>query len=193
MIKVNRNYLFGVFCVVIFCIVALSIAYAALNTSLKITGSADVVASSWDVHFEDASFVSSLSSNNTYEVMPLAAWEIIDSVTITSDNTITFITEHLKVPGDYKIIQFDVVNDGTIDAKLENTVLSNLTNEQDLYIDYYVQYEDGTIPTSNDILNSGERKTLNLVIEFDKDVDASQLPTTSQNLSLTYTMNYVQK
>lgn len=190
--KVDRKVLFLVFGLVLFGVIGISVVYAALSTTLSITGSADVVASSWDVHFENAEFVSSLSCNDDYNVLPLAIWETFDTVTIVSNTEIGFVTENLKHPGDRKIIRFDVVNGGNIDAKLESTILGGLSTEQDVYTNYFVQYDDGTIPAVDDVLVSGERKTLNLVIEFDSNVAVEQLPTTKQTLNLTYMMNYVQ-
>lgn len=98
----------------------------------------------------------------------------------------------MSVSGDYKAISLDVVNAGSIDAELSSIVLSGLSSEQDVYLNYYIQYDDGSSVSSGDTLDAEETKSILLVIEFDKAVIADELPTTDQSLSLTFSMIYVQ-
>ena len=194
--KINRNYLFIVFCIVLFFIIGLSIAYSVLNTTLNITGTADVVASTWDVHFDDASIDANFLSSddvNEYKVLPLSLWFPSQYVELISPTEIVFDVMNIDEPGDRFIIEFDVVNAGSIDAKLESIALSNLTPVQEQYINYFVKYDDGTIPKNGDVLNSGDIKTLNLIFEFDENVTADQLPKSSETFELSFLMNYVQK
>lgn len=185
---------------VIVCIVSLTVVYAALSTTLNITGAADVVASTWDVHFTDANIIKNkaLSSvGQEYSVLPLATDTNTcgdgDCVEFIGDTSFTFTTSLIAIPGDNRVVEFGVSNDGSIDAVLDSVVLSNLSSDQDVYINYYVRYEDGTIPKTGDSLDSGDFKDLVLVVEFDKNITANQLPTEVQNLNLTFSMNYVQK
>ena len=92
-----------------------------------------------------------------------------------------------------RMLYFDVVNGGTIDAKLDSTILNGISSEQDVYLNYYVVDPEGVLIKEGDILSSGDTKTMILVLEFDNNVTADQLPTTNQNLNLSFTLNYVQK
>ena len=194
----SRKMLFILFCLVLISVLSVTLAYAALSSNLTISGSADVVASTWDVHFENQTVVNKLSSNlYDYEVSNMAVWGCgpqagIDCILKVSDLKINFATSSLSVPGDFRSFSVDVVNGGSIDAKLDGFILSGLNSEQEQYLNYYVRYDDGTEVKAGEILSVGSRKKLLIVIEFDKNISVEQLPTSEQTISLSYTMNYVQ-
>ena len=196
----KRKHLYVILCVVSILVLSLSIAYATLSQTLTISGSADVVASTWDVHFENEQFVSTISNDGLYDykVQPLGTVSggggvDGDEITTWSNTRLQFFTEALTKPGDFKVIQFDVVNGGTIDAKLSNYTLTGISAEQDVYLNYYVIHADGTQLATNEVLKAGERTSMKLVLEFDPNVTENQLPTSQQKLSLTFTMNYTQQ
>lgn len=194
----SRKMLFILFCLVLVSVLSVTLAYAALSSNLTISGSADVVASTWDVHFENETVVNKLSNNlYDYEVSNMAVWGCsptsgIDCILKESDLKINFSTSSLSVPGDFRSFSVDVVNGGSIDAKLDGFILSGLNSEQEQYLNYYVRYDDGTEVKVGDILSVDSRKKLLIVIEFDKNISVEQLPTSEQTISLSYTMNYVQ-
>ena len=213
----RQAIIFSVFIGLVFSIVTLTVVYAALSATLKITGSSDVVASTWDVYLTNGQFTTSIPSigdvggngspiiptsvNNVYDdckVVPLGASGIVgcssgtDCISYMSGTTGSFYTAPLSKPGDFKAISFDVVNDGSIDAKLDSFILDGISTAQDVYLNYYILYSDGKTPTVGDVLTAGSTKSMVLVIEFDDNVTASQLPTTGQSLSLSFTLNYVQ-
>ena len=195
----NRKFLLIVFCLVFVGVLSLTIAYATLSATLSINGGADVVAATWDVHFENGVIVNKLSNDSLYdyEVSNMAVWECvpqagIDCITKNSNLKIDFSTSSILVPGDFRSFTVDVVNAGSIDAKLDSFILNGLNSEQEQYLNYYVKYDDGTEVKVGDILSVGSRKKLLIVIEFDKDVIEEHLPTTDQTISLSYIMNYVQ-
>ena len=212
----HKAILFSIFIGVIISIITLTVIYASLSASLQITGRTDVVASNWDVHLANGQFTTSIPSvgdvggngsprsvNNVYDdykVVPLAGTDIdvgcysgTDCIDYMSGTTGSFYTAPLSKPGDFKAISFDVVNGGSIDAKLDGFVLNGISSAQDVYLNYYILYSDGYTPSVGDVLTAGSTKSMVLVIEFDKDVTSSQLPTTGQSLSLSFTLNYVQK
>ena len=194
----KRKHLYIILIVLVILVTSISLAYAALSSTLTISGSADVVASTWDVHFENEEFVSTISNDNLYDykVQPLKAHNgggcDSDCISSSGNTTLEFQAMALSAPGEFKVIQFDVVNGGTIDAKLSNYTLTGISAEQDVYLNYYVIYADGTQLATNELLKAGERTSMKLVLEFDPNVTESQLPTSQQSLSLTYTMNYTQ-
>lgn len=195
----KRKYLYIILITLVILVASISLAYAALSSTLTISGSVDVVASSWDVHFENAQFVSTISNDGVYDykVQPLQLFHescdgSYDCIALDDFTSLNFTATAISKPGDFKVIQFDVVNGGTIDAKLSNYTLTGLSSEQDVYLNYYVIHADGSSISNNELLNAGERTSMKLVLEFDKNVDANQLPKTTQNLSLSFVMNYIQ-
>ena len=118
----NRNVLYIILLAMICSLISLTTAYAALNAVLTIKGNADIVASTWDVHFDNVEVVN--GSKTT--VVP----------TISNGTNLNFSTE-LDMPGDYFRFNVDVVNAGDIDAMIENVVNTpDLTAEQAKYIKY---------------------------------------------------------
>ena len=212
----HKAILFSIFLGVIISIITLTVVYASLSTSLQITGRTDVVASNWDVHLENGQFITSIPSisgggngsptpvNNVYDdykVVPLSDGDGgqvvcvsgIDCISLMSGTSGSFTTAPLEKPGDFKAISFDVVNGGSIDAKLDGFVLNGISSAQDVYLNYYILYSDWYTPKSGDVLTAGSTKSMVLVIEFDDSISSSQLPTTNQSLDLSFTLNYVQK
>lgn len=194
----KRKHLYIILITLVILVASISLAYAALSSTLSISGSTDVVASTWDVHFENEQFVSTISNDGVYDykVQPLyVVWGCSgdeDCIFMWNDTELEFSIYPLSKPGDFKAIQFDVVNGGTIDAKLSNYTLTGLSSEQDVYLNYYVIHADGSSISNNELLNAGERTSMKLVLEFDPNVAENQLPTSQQSLSLTFSMNYTQ-
>ena len=103
-------------------IVGLSIAFAALSTTLTISGSAKVVASTWDIHFTTRSDSNTYATEN--QTTTLVAEEYGDGSSLT-DPTITgtsvsSFSVSLKKPGDYVRYKFAVTNAGDINAYISS-------------------------------------------------------------------------
>lgn len=103
----RKNILIGVLLVGL---VTISVAYAALNQTLNINGTAKVASGNWNVHF--ASVTSGETVTSGYA-------STSGSLTVTSDE-VTTPTVLLKAPGDSVTFYFDVKNEGAINAKLTN-------------------------------------------------------------------------
>ena len=88
-------------------LLGMSIAYASLRTNLSITGTANTPAIDWDIKI--TSFQESSKSSGVTVVNP----------TIT-DTSITNLGITLPKPGDSVVYTFKIVNNGTIDAKLDS-------------------------------------------------------------------------
>ena len=93
----------------IFVIVLLSIStgYAALNSTLIIMGTSAIQKNIWDVHFENL---------NIKEGSVTATTE----PTITDSNRISDFTFVLDKRGDFYEFTVDVVNNGSLDAMVNN-------------------------------------------------------------------------
>ena len=93
-------------------VLGLSIGYAALSNSLNITGSAKLgaTADSWNINFKNAKCTA-------YNYAEAGNIEIKNKTTLELSNS------KLKAPKDYIICNFDIVNDGTIDAKVTSITI----------------------------------------------------------------------
>ena len=117
----SKNILLGV---LIVGLVSMTVAYAALSTSLQINGTANVAATTWDIHFAnvqvDKNNTTGASENSNGVITTMGTLDnAIDNSRATGTAFSGLLVELAK-PGDKATITFDIVNAGTIDAK--NTV-----------------------------------------------------------------------
>ena len=165
----NKNKKIIVYvCLLILCI---SVGYAALSTTLNITGVSNIKSAKWDVHFDN------LKVNN-------------DSVTATSpaviDATKTAVNYSVSLlkPGDSYSFTVDVVNAGTIDAMVSVVSNTGLSDEQKKYISYSVTYSNDLDVNTKDSLNAGYKRKLRVIVKYRTDLEASDLPTEDKILNL---------
>ncbi|MBQ2639342.1 MAG: hypothetical protein IJF92_01060 [Bacilli bacterium] len=169
-----------VMAIILVLIVGISIGYAALTAALNITGQTTIGSPSWDVHFETLNVTSGSATATTPAAIQTNKLDINYAVT-------------LNQPGDFYEFTVNVKNGGTIAAKLSaNPTLAGLSDAQKVYTTYTATYSDGTTVSANDKLAAGASKTIKVRVEYKTDITASQLPTTAQNVTLTYAMNYIQ-
>ena len=119
----SKNILLGV---LIVGLVSMTVAYAALSTTLSIRGTATVDATNWDIHF--ANVTNATTSENTLggtNAGKITSMGTLDDVALATSGTnastgtlISGLTVSLHKPGDWVKVNFDIVNTGTIDAKL---------------------------------------------------------------------------
>ena len=167
---------------VIVAVLGLTVAFAALSTTLNIKGSAYLDAAKWGIKFQNLS-------------EPSIVGEASDAKTakIEKDVSINDIKVTLSKPGDSVTYTVDLINDGDINAKIENIEKTNLTEEQQKYITFTVKYkEDDTELKIGDILSKGQVKPLVIKIEYRKDLESSDLPKSAQEINLSYKLDFVQ-
>lgn len=169
----ERNIVILMLC---FIILAMSVGFAVLSTALDISGTAVVKTNSWDVHFE-----------NLGTAITKGAPTVIEAPALDTNSTTLMYEITLNQPGDSYTFTVDVVNDGTINAKLNSITLAGVSVAQDVYVNYTV-----TGINQNDILASGATKTITVMIEYDASISASDLPTIDQTLNLIAALNFVQ-
>ena len=147
--------LFLLFIIIILSV--LTVTYTFNSKIIDIVGFSGVYReTSWKVDFDDIS----LDREGSVYVQEISA-----SNTFIKDFDITFIR-----PGDGFTIKLDVVNNGTLDAKLETFKVGNIvcTYEDgssakdycDKYISYSIEYKDGSKIKKGDVLDSGKTKTV---------------------------------
>ena len=174
----DRKVLYGILTIVLVCVFTLTIAYAALNAVLTIQGSAQVTSADWDIYLANVK----LKDGSATTTVP----------TITTGNSLSFNTTLTK-PGDYYEFTVDVVNGGSIDAMIDSVVKTpELTTAQAKYLKYEITYQNGESITSKQNLAAGSTTPLKVRLEYRNDLTASDLPTTSETLDLSITLNYIQ-
>jgi len=174
----GRKTLYLVLAIVMISVFTLSIAYAAMEAVLEIHGNSEVVASSWNIHLENVKVKSGSVSANAPQ--------------ISGTSSVGFDVE-LNTPGEFYEFTVDVVNGGSIDAMIDSVVKTpELTNEQAKYIKYEITYENGESISTKQTLKKGTSTPIKVRVEYRKDIVASDLPSSSTELSLKLTLVYVQ-
>ena len=164
-------------------IAGLTVAFAALSTTLNIKGTAYLDAAKWGIKFENLSSPTKIGSATTTGTAKIEESKAAE---------ITGINVSLSTPGDKVTYTVDLVNKGTINAKIDNIEKTVLTQEQQRYLTFKVTDRDGKEVSEGDILSKGETRNLTITIEFIKDLTKEDLPTNASTISLSYKLNFVQ-
>ena len=164
-------------------IAGLTVAFAALSTTLNINGTAYLDAAKWGIRFENLSSptrVGKATTTGTAKIEETKAAEITD------------MNVGLSIPGDKIVYTVDLVNKGTINAKIDNIEKTVLTSEQQRYLTFKVTDQNGYEIKQGDILEKGETKKVTITIEFIRDLTKEDLPKQTSVISLSYKLNFVQ-
>ena len=174
----DRKVLYGILGIALISIFTLTIAYAALNAVLTISGSAQVTSSDWDIYLANPKVKSGSATT--------------DEPVIKTTSTLEFSTT-LNMPGDFYEFTVDVINNGSIDAMIENVVKNpELTTEQAKYLKYEITYQNGESINTKQLLAKETTMPIKVRIEYRKDLVASDLPTGQVVLDLSLALDYVQ-
>ena len=167
--------------ILILLVVCLGIGYSYLNTELNINGTANINSANRSVYWNNVQVESGSVTAST--------------PTIDSDKTTVSYTVTLEKPGDYYEFTVDAVNAGTIDAMIEtiDSKLNGVTMEEvPAYLDYGISYADDTPLEENQELLHDSTETYKVHIGYADYIEANELPTTNQSLSLEFTVTYKQ-
>ncbi len=161
-------------------LISMTVAYAALTQRLDIESTAGINSLEWDVHFAN-----------------LSKGEVIGSPSITepklSNITINGLDVEFTKPGESVTYNFDIVNNGTIDARLDTlkintkedgivcTDSNGSKDSQDAInvcnnISFSVTKANGLQFNEGDILSSKDTINAKLVVSYNGDLES--LPTT---------------
>ena len=172
------------FIILLILVACLTIGYALLSTTLNITGNTSIKGNTWDVHFANIQVTEGSTTGNTKEA------------TITNPTQVDF-NINLNEPGDYYEFTVDVVNAGTIDAMIDvvsNQVLNSSNNVIDLpnYLLYIVTYSDDNPIEQNHLLIKNTTDTYKIRVEYNKDIDNSDLVTTDTSIKFRVSTTFKQ-
>lgn len=165
-------------------ILFISVGYAILQSNLTITGTTSIQDSKWDIHWNNVVITEgSVSTSNA------------DKATIDNTKTTVNYNITLNKPGDFYEFTVDAVNEGTIDGMID--VISSKLNNVEIttlpaYLNYSITYSDGTPLQKNQELKANSSETYKVRIEYKRDIEANQLPETTQTLNLSFSVTYKQ-
>ena len=167
-------------------VVGLSVAYAALSTTLQITGQATINSASWNVQFAAGTGTPVGGATAT-------------TPTVTS-TSISNLSVTLTKPGDSYSYTFNIQNTGSINAKLGTVNIGTISctseNQEEATatcedLEYSVTYKDGTPFTVGDALDSQAVKEAVLTISYKDSADTVPASPVTVN-GLTATLIYDQ-
>ena len=117
----DKGFKMGILVAVIAMVVVVGIGYAAFTATLNINGTAKVEASSWNVHFANCTDGNCITTSNIQSTKGIPSTAVVNVEPVLTDTTISDWDVTLKTPGDYVKYTFNVVNDGSFDAKLSSS------------------------------------------------------------------------
>ena len=160
-----------------FMVIFISIGYAYLSRTLSITGSTEIAANSWDIHFANLS----ITEGSVEATTPAA---------IQSNTTSINYSVLLDLPGDFYEFSVDVVNAGTIPGKVSISNIQGISSAAEPYLESSIKYTNGNSVQTDDLLNPGSSKRIVVRVAYREDIDS--LPDTNLVLDLVFNANYGQ-
>lgn len=170
----KRIMYFSLFFLVLF----ISVGYAYLSRALSINGHTELRANTWNIHFENLS----IKEGSVEAVTPAA----IDGNTTTINYSIK-----LARPGNFYEFEVDVVNGGTVGAKLSLVSVDGISSELEPLLKSSINYVSGNPVQVNDLLSPSSRKRIVVRVEYSKD-DLNNLPEENTSLDLEFNITYTQ-
>ena len=156
-------------------LVITTVAYAALSTTLNISGLVTKKGGLWSIYFTNPSSASITGNAKG------------SNITLQETN-VSFYVE-LSSPNDSVTYTVDIKNGGTIDAVLDSVTLTGVDTAKNNDITYKVTYNDGTEIKKGDTLNIETSRTIKILVKYD---DVDTLTETDVKLNLGVTLAYVQ-
>lgn len=172
----RKKFVWSIFLILLLFI---GIGYAYLTSNLSIAGNTHVATNTWNIHFEDLN----VTPGSVEATTPASINGSASAITYTAD---------LSRPGDFYEFTVDVKNSGTLPGKVAIANISGITTEAEPIIDYSISYMNGAAITTNDILNEGATKTVKVRVFYKDGIDPDDFPDDDLNLTLTFTLQYVQ-
>ena len=184
----KRNILLGV---LIVGVISMTVAFAALSTTLNITGTASIPTTKWDIHFANGSDNTSGTHANGK----------VNKGTITglqfATTSISNFTVTLYQPNDEVVYNFDIVNAGTIDGQLDNFSKTLTCNSSDCsMITYTIDCEDDSHNDANQsdyILAAGDSVSCEMRIKYNDQTNSNNGVYSQSAVSATATATWLYK
>ena len=167
--------------IVVLLLVAVTVAYSLVSTSLTINGITNIRRSEWDVHMDSVETVTGRDL-------------LVSPPSVDNNTTIVNFAINLNKVDDLYEFTIDAYNEGTVDAKVSSVIKSGLTSEQEGYVDYDITYADGTEIQEGDFLGAGQRRKLKVKVKYLRllPLDEEHLDENIVQVSLLFKVEYVQ-
>ena len=173
----KRNYLYIFLSILL---LSVGVGYSYLNTTLVVNGVSNVQKSNWDIHVDTESF----------HVVD-GSVEPLEEPTI--DGTNISFSAKLDNPGDFYSFTIDIVNNGTMNATLENFTLTPVLNEDvSKYLTFTVTYDDDTPLSSGDALNKNSNRKIKVLARYNDNLDVDDYPIIDESYDFNIQLDYVQ-
>lgn len=172
--KYKNNFL-----ILIFLLCIITIGFASLSTTLNINGTTKIKGNTWNVYFDN---------------VQVKDGSVDAAVPSISGKTKVDFNVLLSKPGDFYEFTVDVVNDGTIDAKIGDLNIKRLSVEEMNSIYYAVRYDDGydEVLGKNDYLNANTTRKISVLLKYKDDIFEEDLLKDGINLDLSVDLDYIQ-
>ena len=151
------------------------IGYSVINSNLTMQGNVVRKATSWSIGFSNPVFDTGSKTTPT--------------PTITNGTTMT-MNVNLTNPGDIYAFTVDLTNNGSVPALINTLNITELTEEQKVYLRWKVEYEDESPLEVGDLLKVGETKKVHIYLEYKKLRATDLYPTSQVNLNLSVQANF---
>ena len=170
-------------------IIFISIGFAYLSASLGIIGQGRFNPAQWGVYFTNSRLI--YYDNKEFEKYD---YEINHYLQYT-DLTLNYDTEieisgYLNYPGDFFVINVDVVNTGTMDAIANIVSVTGLSQEEAQYAEYEIMYADKQPITQGIALKAGETETISVVLRYKTDITEEVMLEQDKTATFTIGLEY---
>jgi hypothetical protein len=172
--KKRRN----LYLIIVLLLVCMGAGYASLRDTISVGGNTSIDGNTWSIYLTNVA----PTANNNYT--PFAA------PTITDNTSISF-NINLSEPNEIYEFSIQVINNGSLDAKLSEFSITPIEGTLANYIEYTVKYSDGSNINIGDKLLYNTNKTLVVRVRY-KVNSYENLLHNDQSLNLGFNLKYVQ-
>ena len=187
-------------------IVAMTVAFAALSTNLSISGTADVASTTWNIHFQNWALDTAgtvteggVTHQNTADYPSVN--QLSQTVSVANSTKVENLNVTLKQPGDYVKYTFQIINEGSIDASLNNfthtmTCESGKTCDHLTYtVECKDSQENNVLTQYSTLYKNGGLAYCTLQVKYNEQTNTGNTVYTQEAVSATLSANwqYIQK
>ena len=196
--KLISNKKYFIMFIVLIGLLSITIGSALISSTLSLTGTTKINKNTWYIHFMPETkriAADSVETDNPAHIVDAAYTRMEWSV-------------DLKNPGDFYEYTINIINEGTLDAYIESITKTELTEEQQEYLDFYVEYFDIDIhepeqskeikpcdilrtKALHDYIEDVSRKII-VYVGYKDGIDLSKYPNSDSRLNLFFDIKYVQ-
>lgn len=181
----QKNVQMVIIAILAVAVLTMSIGFAIFTQTLDINGDVTVVHSSWNIQFDTTSYTEGAGSVTVAE----------DKRTLSGTSMSYEVT--LTKPGDFYEFTIDVNNKGTFDANLTGITMTELSEAQQKYLTYEIEYNDiiytaTTTGLTIPLANTTGVKTVRVKVAYIQPENSADLPSTDVNLTLDASLTYKQ-